>query len=179
MNEDARLELRDAYERSRMTLDTANEAYVGIDADGRIVDWNREATRLFGWSREEATGRQLTETIVPPQMRDAHAAGLARFLATHEGRVLGRRLELTAVDRDGREFPVEMTLSALEDARGWRFTAFLHDISERKEAEEQLERRASQQAAAAEFGRTALSAGSLDEASRTRRGSSTASSRST
>src|SRR4051794_5557647 len=163
LNEDVRGELRDAYDATRMTLDTANEAYVGIDERGVIVAWNLEAAELFGWAREEAIGRRLVETIVPPHFVDAHQDGVQRFLTTGEDRILGQRLELSAIDRDGREFPIEMTVSAVEGPDGWRFNAFLHDISDRKHAEAELHARASQQAAIAQFGREALERGALEE----------------
>src|SRR3954447_24995364 len=99
LNEDVRGELREAYDATRMTLDAANEAYVGIDEDGVIVAWNLEAAELFGYTREEALGRSLAETIVPPHMVEDHRAGVARFVASGEGTILGQRLELTAIDR--------------------------------------------------------------------------------
>src|SRR5687768_992249 len=119
----------------RSILDAAHEAYVAMDAGGFIVDWNPEAERTFGWSREEAVGRVLADTIIPERYREAHLKGLERFIETGEGPVLGRRLELEGIHRDGREFPVELTISAEQVGERQLFNAFLHDISERKHAE--------------------------------------------
>src|SRR4051812_37150244 len=163
LNEDVRGELRDAYDATRMTLDAANEAYVAIDEGGIIVAWNAAAATLFGWEREEAIGRPLTETIVPERFIEDHNEGVRRYLESRDDRAPGHRLELAAVARDGREFPVEMTVSAIEAPGGWRFNAFLHDITDRKLAEAELHARASQQAAIAQFGREALERGVLEE----------------
>jgi diguanylate cyclase (GGDEF)-like protein/PAS domain S-box-containing protein len=163
LNEDVRGELREAYDATRLTLDTANEAYVGIDEEGTIVAWNLEAAELFGFSREEAIGRRWTETIVPPHLVHEHRDGLARLLAGGEGRILEQRLELEAIDRHGRLFPIELTVSAIHTHTGRQINAFLHDISDRKAFEAELHARASQQAAIAQFGREALERGALEE----------------
>src|SRR3989442_437059 len=95
---------------------------------------------MFGWSREEAIGQPLADTIIPAQHRDAHRRGLKHFLATGEGPVLNRVIEITAVRRSGVEFPVELTISPLTVGRKYVFTAFLRDITQRKEAEDKLKR---------------------------------------
>src|SRR5919198_2584176 len=98
--------------RLQSIIETAGEAFISIDAEGRIVEWNPQAEATFGWSRAEALGRQLVETVIPPQHRDAHLRGLERFLETGEGPVLNRRIELSAMHRDGHEFPIELAVSA-------------------------------------------------------------------
>jgi PAS domain S-box-containing protein len=122
----------------RSIIDTAHEAFVSIDARGLITNWNPQAEQTFGWTREEALGRELAKTIIPERYREAHAKGLERFLETGEGPVLGQRLELAALGRDGHEFPVEISISAVRSEGGWAFNAFLHDITERKQAEQEL-----------------------------------------
>ena len=129
-------------ERTREVIETANDAFIAIDVDSHITDWNRQAEQTFGWTRQEAIGRQLAELIIPPVHRTAHAEGIANFLRTGVGPVLGRRVELTALHRDGREFPIELTPWAVEDGTSYRFNAFVHDISERKTFERQLEHQA-------------------------------------
>jgi len=120
-------------------LDAAHEAFIAMDADGRITYWNPMAETTFGWTREEAIGRSLAETVVPPAHRDAHRRGLQRFLETGERKVLGRRLEIEALHRSGRQFPIELTIShQLVDGQHV-FNAFLHDISARKQIESQRE----------------------------------------
>ncbi len=124
--------------RLRMLVDTAHDAFVGMDADGIIVDWNPQAERTFGWSSREAVGRSLAKTIIPAQHREAHERGLRHFLTTGEGPVLNKRFEITALHREGREFPVEITISAFAFGATFLFYAFLHDISERKKSEAEI-----------------------------------------
>ncbi|HZQ87938.1 MAG TPA: EAL domain-containing protein, partial [Acidimicrobiales bacterium] len=134
--------LEDSEHRTRMVIETANDAFIAIDPDSVIVDWNRQAEVTFGWTREEAIGQTLTDTIIPPAHRAGHTNGLAHFIATGEGPVLGRRVELSARRRDGQEFPIELTPWAVRDGETYRFNAFVHDISERKALEKQLEHQA-------------------------------------
>ncbi len=141
--------LAESEARARLIVDTAHDAFIGIDTAGRITAWNAQAERIFGWPREEAVGRNLAETIVPPAYRDAHNNGLRRFLATGEAPVVNQRLELTALDRTGREFPVELTItSPMKVSSGYFFGAFLRDISDRRERDAEL-RRAKESAEAA------------------------------
>ncbi len=125
--------------RVRLVLDTAHDAFVGMHADGKVVAWNLQAAATFGYSREEAIGQPLAELIIPAGLRDAHTRGLARFLATGEGPILNRRLELTALHRDGHEFPIEITVTnPIRSDGGTFFGAFLRDISERRRHEAEL-----------------------------------------
>jgi PAS domain S-box-containing protein len=124
-------------EELRSVIDTAHEAFVSMDAEGYISYWNPEAERTFGWSQEEAIGRVLADTIIPDRHRQAHWRGLKRFLSSGEGPVLNKRFEITALHRDGHEFPVELTISAQEAGGRHTFNAFLHDITERRRAEEE------------------------------------------
>ena len=131
-------ELRSSEERARLIVDAAYDAYVAVDSDSVITAWNRQAEATFGWSREEAIGKSLLETIIPPQHREAHRRGLAHFLATGEGPVLNQRIEITALRRSGEEFPVELAIWPLRLGDRHYFSAFLHDITERKRAEVEL-----------------------------------------
>lgn len=130
--------LRESEERARLIIDQAQDAFITMDADGVITDWNRQAEATFGWSRGEVIGRPLAETIVAPHYRDAHKRGLERFLATGQGPLVNRRTEITALHRDGHEFPAELTLSPLRLGRTYLFNSFIHDITERKRAESAL-----------------------------------------
>ena len=132
--------LRAAEEYARLIVDLAYSAFISIDQEGVITGWNRQAEITFGWSRAEALGRQLAETIIPPQHREAHRRGLKQYLVTGEGPVLNRVVELTALRRDGTEFPIELTISPLRLAGKLVFTAFLRDITARKTAEETTKR---------------------------------------
>ena len=129
-------------EQQRMIIETASYAFVGIDADGMILDWNRQAEQTFGWPRAEALGAELAELIIPPAQRDAHRQGLRRYLATGEGRILSRRMELEAIHRDGHPFPVELTIWAAQGDGTVRFNALIDDITTRKELEGQLRHQA-------------------------------------
>lgn len=124
--------LQESEARATLIVDTAHDAFVGIDITGRIVEWNAQATATFGWTRAEAVGRALTDTIIPPEFRAAHTEGLRHFDATGEGPILNRTLELRAMHRSGREFPVELTVTPpLTGAKGLFFGAFLRDITNR------------------------------------------------
>jgi PAS domain S-box-containing protein len=126
-------------EQIRLIVDTAFDAIVSGDAQGDIIEWNHQAEKIFGWSRAEVVGRNLTETIIPPQYREAHRQGMKRFLATGETRVLNKRIEITALHKDGRELPVELAVSPVRLGKTFLFSAFLRDITDRKEAQEKLE----------------------------------------
>lgn len=116
-------------------LDTAYHSFVSIDDAGRITAWNRAAEKVFGWSRAEALGQPISELIIPPRHRQAHRAGLQRVLTTGEARVLDRSLELSALCRDGREIPVEITISETRFRESGRFHAFIQDITDRQEGQ--------------------------------------------
>jgi PAS domain S-box-containing protein len=128
--------LKASEERFRQIVRTAHDAFVSMDAEGRITDWNPAAEQTFGWRATEIIGRTLSSTIVPPRYREAHGRGLQQFLETGRGPLLNKRVEIEALHRDGHEFPVEITISALRVGERYVFNAFLHDISERKRAEQ-------------------------------------------
>jgi PAS domain S-box-containing protein len=130
--------LRLSEERALDIVRTSPDAFVALDEAGRITAWNPAAERMFGWSQDEVLERPLTETIVPPELRKAHSAGMARFLRTREPRVIGQSLELPALRRDGSEMPIEIAISAAERPDGMAIHAFIRDISERKRDEEEL-----------------------------------------
>jgi two-component system sensor histidine kinase/response regulator len=130
--------LRRSERFNRQIVDTALDAFVGMDDEGTIIDWNPQAEVIFGWKSEEALGRTLAERIIPERFREAHVAGLKRFLETGEGNVIQQRLELVALHRSGREFPIEVTISPIRDAHSCIFSAFVHDITNRKQAEKEL-----------------------------------------
>ncbi len=130
--------LRESEQRTRLIIDTAMDAVVAMDAEGTITEWNARAEALFGWSQAEAVGRNLAETIIPNRFRAAHRTGLKRFLERREGPALNRLMEVTACRRDGREIPVELSIAALWLGDSVVFSAFLRDVSSRKQAEEDL-----------------------------------------
>ncbi len=139
--EAANQKLQTSEQRTRSIIELANDAFIDMDASGTITGWNRQAELTFGWLRDEAVGQLVADTIIPSRYREAHGRGLANFLATGEGPVLNTRIELHALHRDGHEFPVELTVSVLRGEGTVGFNAFVHDISERKQAEEALRQR--------------------------------------
>ena len=125
-------------QRIEVILESSHEAFIGMDQSGLITDWNAQAVQLFGWTRAEVLGRELAEVIIPPELQEAHRMGMAKFVRTGEGPVLGKRIELPALHRNGTAFQIEITISVLKGESDYRFSAFLHDISDRKRAEATL-----------------------------------------
>ncbi|SDE41685.1 PAS domain S-box-containing protein [Massilia sp. PDC64] len=133
--EQALASVRANEQRIATIIETAQDAFVGVDMRGRICDWNSAAEKMLGWSRDEALGRVVSDLIMPERFR-AHSRALMRhFLETGELDTLGRRVERILLARDGREIPVEMTLGLAGTGDGLFFSAFMHDISARKEVE--------------------------------------------
>jgi PAS domain S-box-containing protein len=130
--------VRASESRLRAMLESALDAVVSMGHDGRVIEWNHAAETIFGYSADEAVGREMAELIVPPSLRAAHRNGLARFLETEQGAVLDQRLELTGMRKDGTEFPVELTITRIAVPGQPTFTGYLRDISERKRAETEL-----------------------------------------
>ena len=130
--------LAESEARTRLILDAALDAVVGIDGDGVVTHWNPQAEAVFGWSADEATGQPLADLVVPERFREAHRAGLRRYLDTGVATVLDRRVELRAVRRDGVEFPIELAITAIRANGVVSFNAFLRDITSRKLGESRL-----------------------------------------
>lgn len=131
--------LRQSEAWNRTIVETSYSGFVSSDEEGNIIEWNLSAERIFGWTREQAVGRTLSEMIVPSHMRAAHEEGMGRFARTGTGPVINRKVELPALTASGRQIMVEMTISAYE-WRGKRcFGAFMNDISDRIRTQQQLE----------------------------------------
>jgi PAS domain S-box-containing protein len=116
-------------------IEAAPDAVITADHTGCIQWCNRAAERVFGYARAEMIGRSLAETIVPPRHRDRHAAGFRRYVEKRQAKIIGRRIELTAMRADGTEFPVELSVISDESGATPRFTAFIRDITDAKQAE--------------------------------------------
>jgi PAS domain S-box-containing protein len=130
--------LRASESRLKAILHSALDAHVAMDETGRVTTWNQQAESLFGWAEREVLGQLLADIIVPQAQREAHAAGLRRFLATGDGPILNQRIELTALRRDGSEFPVELAVAPVRVGSSWLFSAFVRDITARRAADEAL-----------------------------------------
>jgi PAS domain S-box-containing protein len=132
--------LTDSVNRNQMILETAHDAFVGIDDQGQVIAWNSQAEVMFGWAAGEAMGRRLSDLIIPPRFARKHLNGIKNFLATRKGTVVNQRVEMVAQHHDGHEFPVELTISPLKLGESYIFNAFIRDITAPKEAEDALKR---------------------------------------
>ena len=130
--------LRAEQTRHQAMLDVALDCVISIDDHGRVLEFNPAAERTFGYTADEAMGRDLAELIVPPELRQRHREGFARYLATGVARVLDKRVELTGMRSDGSTFPVELTITRIDLPEQPGFAGYLRDITERKQAEEEL-----------------------------------------
>lgn len=124
----------------RGVIDNALDCIISIDADGRVREFNPAAERVFGFTREEAVGQELAELIIPPRMREQHRRGLAHYLKTGEGPVIGKRIEIAGMRKDGSEILVELAITAVKIDSAPIFTAYLRDISETKQSAEAARR---------------------------------------
>src|SRR5256885_10888664 len=115
----------------RGILDTALDCIITMDAEGRVLEFNPAAERVFGFRRQEAVGKELAELIIPVRMRKQHRRGLARYLKTGAGPVIGKRIEIAGLRKDGSEILVELAITALKLDSSPIFTAYLRDITER------------------------------------------------
>lgn len=109
-------------------FDRALDAVVGMDHRGTVVAWNRAAETLFGWSRSEVDGRKMADLIIPPQHRESHEKGLSHYNRTGHGPVLEKRVEITALDRSGTEFPIELSIFPMRQSGGDVFYAFIRSL---------------------------------------------------
>jgi PAS domain S-box-containing protein len=114
----------------RPILETALDAVVVMKSDGIVADWNDRAVGIFGWSRDEAVGRIMADLIIPERFREAHRKGLRRYLESGKGEVIGRRIEVSGLRKNGQEFPVELSISPIKASGNLLFIGFLRDITE-------------------------------------------------
>jgi PAS domain S-box-containing protein len=127
--------------RKHAILETALDAIVIMDHEGRVVEFNPAAVKTFGYERSEVLGRLLAEVIIPSRLRSAHREGFSRFLSTGEGRVVGRRIESVAMRKDGSELPVELAITRIPLGGPPSFAGHIRDLTDRKQAESELRER--------------------------------------
>ncbi|GGC67813.1 PAS domain S-box protein [Undibacterium terreum] len=116
----------------------AGDAFISSDAQGRVTEWNRQAEETFGWTREEVLGKMLSDLIVPLRMREAHDRGLAQFVKTGQGAILNKRIVVSAMRKDGKEIPIELTIAGIKQGEQYTSNAFIRDISDRQLSERKL-----------------------------------------
>ena len=132
--------LRQSEAHNRLVIETANDAFISVDPDGRIIDWNAQAELTFGWTKQEAVGRPFIDLVVPLERRRASWRGLRHLWTRAEGGVFRERGEFLALHRDSREFTAEIALWPVRQGESLTLNAFIRDISEKKRAEEALQR---------------------------------------
>lgn len=132
---------RELSERKlRLIIDTALDAVITMDAKGLITEWNKNAHQIFGYTYDEVIGKSLSEFIIPEQYREAHERGMKHYFASGEGPVLNQRIEISAIDKENREFPIELAITPVSHKDGTTFfSSFIRDITDRKEIEAQKE----------------------------------------
>ncbi|HEV8256768.1 MAG TPA: PAS domain S-box protein, partial [Casimicrobiaceae bacterium] len=133
-------ELRRSESLKGAILESSLDCLITVDHEGRIVEFNPAAEATFGFTREQVVGKVMVDLIVPPRLRDAHRQGFAHYLATGDGTILGKRLELEAIRADGTEFPIDLAIVALGGTSTPMFTGFIRDITARKEADKRIKR---------------------------------------
>ena len=126
-------------EEFRIITDSAIDGIVVMDNYGRVTHWNPAAEKIFGWKAEDILGRSIHDTITPPEFREASYKGIARFLKTGQGPLLGNVRTVTGLRKDGSLFPLEISLSAFKINGRWWATAFTRDVTERHEAEQEMQ----------------------------------------
>jgi len=144
--------VRDSEARKRAMLDAALDAVITIDSGGRIVEVNAAVERIFGHPADALVGREMASMLVPPSLRDAHRRGLAK----PTGQLIGHRVEITALHADGREFPVELTITRIDVPGPPMYTGYVRDITDRRERERELKDSRARIVAAADEARRRL-----------------------
>jgi PAS domain S-box-containing protein len=134
--------LRDSEEKTRLIMNAALDAIICMDKKGLITFWNPQAEKIFGWKTEDVMGMRLSDTIIPAEYRERHTRGLEAYAKSGQGRILNTILELSAINKNNTEFPIELTVLPIQQGNEEFFCAFVRDITARKTAEQQLKKRA-------------------------------------
>ncbi len=132
--------LRESEALKSTILERAVEAIITVDEDGRVVEYNPAAQETFGYAQDEAIGRRVGDLIIPASLRPRHEQGFERFLETGEKRIIGKRLELTAMRKGGLEFPIELSITSVVIGERRYFTALIRDITKRRQIEDEARR---------------------------------------
>jgi PAS domain S-box-containing protein len=128
--------------RMKIILENSHDAFVAIDTEGRVTDWNNKAEKIFGWTAAEAIGKGMAELIIPEEQRAAHKEGFRAFVGSGVGKIINSRIEMMALHRSGKLIPVELAIAGFHTSKGYAATAFIKDLTERKAAEREAAERA-------------------------------------
>ena len=131
--------LENSEERFRSVVETANDAIICIDSHGNIDFWNQAATKIFGYSADEALGKPLT-VLMPERFRGDYQSGMNRIVATGKSSIIGKTVAMVGLRKDGSEFPIELSVAAWKTKQGMFFTGIVRDVTKRKQAEEALQK---------------------------------------
>ncbi|MBS4098497.1 MAG: diguanylate cyclase, partial [Sulfuricella sp.] len=134
----AKQALKESEEKFRLISTSAKDAIIIIGSTEEITYWNPAAECIFGYKADEVLGKNMHKLITPPRHRDDSHRGFAHFITSGEGPVIGKTLEMTALRKDGEEFPIELSISAFKIKEQWQALGIIRDISERKQSEEQI-----------------------------------------
>jgi PAS domain S-box-containing protein len=141
----AEKELRESENKLRRVINSAQDAIITINEQGVITEWNPQATKIFGWKKEEVLGQSLTQNIIPSKYSQKHHEGMSQYLATGQGPALNQRVEMSAIHKSGREFPVELFIIPMTADGVHSFTAFARDITIQKNLKEEMEKALTQE----------------------------------
>jgi PAS domain S-box-containing protein len=130
-----RKNLRMKEEQNHNIIESALNAFVMIDDAGTIIEWNFQAEQIFGWRKNEIIGEKIDETIIPPKYRESHKRGIKNFFETGERTFLDKRIEISALTREGDEIDVELTITTIKAGNSYNFASFIRDITEYKQIE--------------------------------------------
>lgn len=132
------IQVSESEERLRSVLNSAMTAVVVIDAHGKILDWNARAEKMFGWTRDEVLNQDMANIIIPEHRRESHWKGMSNYNTTGFAKVLDQLMEMEALHRSGKIFPIELSISKVRSNEAITFCGFITDITERKRAEEEI-----------------------------------------
>lgn len=140
ISDQRRLANENAFKDSKLSnlFEVSLDALISVNDLGVVIEWNPQAEKIFGYSKDEIIGKQLSKTIIPHAFRKAHSDGMDNFHKTGHGPVLNKRIEITALRKNGEEFPIELTIFPIEHDESHYFTAFVRDITEIKQSRETM-----------------------------------------
>jgi PAS domain S-box-containing protein len=130
--------IRQSEEANRLIMNSSLDAIICMDVEGNVIFWNPPAEKIFGWLPNEVMGQKLSNYIIPEEFRSMHDSGMDNYLKTGEAKVFNKIIEISAINKNGEIFPVELTILPVKQGEEEFFCSFIRDITERKKAEESI-----------------------------------------